>query len=89
MTRTARRWLIAVAIVAAALAVLAFFVSAGRALAAPVSNCNHDCDDGSHAMYAAIALGGVAVISTIVVALGSGRSRPSPSIPEARARPRA
>jgi len=89
MTRTARRWLIAVAIVSAALAVLAFFVSAGRGLAAPVSNCNHDCDDGSHAMYAAIALGGVAVISTIVVALGSGRSRPSPPIPEARARPRA
>jgi hypothetical protein len=87
MKRSTRRWLVVAAIVCGGLAAVAFLVSIGRGIAAPVSNCNRDCDDGTHAMYAAIVLGGVAVVSIVTAALaGPPPPAPPPQIPEARAR---
>jgi putative copper export protein len=90
MTKRTRRLFWLAAAVCAVLAVLMFLVSAGKGLAAPVSNCNRDCDDGTSAMYAACVFGGLFIVATVVAVLGRPpRSAPAPvQLPEARARPK-
>ena len=87
MTKLTRRLVMLAAVVSALIAVLMFLVSVGKGLAAPVSNCNRDCDDGTGATYAAFICGGLTVVLAIVAAFAPQRPRP-PELPEARVRPR-
>jgi hypothetical protein len=87
MTKPTRRLVVLAAVVSAVIAVLMFLVSVGKGLAAPVSNCNRDCDDGTGALYAALVCGGLTVVLAIVAALAPRTPAPT-ELPEARARPK-
>ena len=70
MTKRTRVLLVVGAVVSAVATVLMFLLSVGGGLAASVSNCNRDCDDGTRAMYAMFVFGGLTVVLAIVAALG-------------------
>jgi hypothetical protein len=76
LTKLKRRLLVLAAVICAVVTVLMFLLSVGGGLAASVSNCNRDCDDGTRAMYAMFVFGGLTVVLAIVAALG--RTPPSP-----------
>ncbi|MFT3692110.1 MAG: hypothetical protein QM831_03145 [Kofleriaceae bacterium] len=80
---TKRWWLVLATVVFALSAGIAAFIGVGKAVAAPVSNCNRDCDDGSFALMIATVLAGLAAISLVVTIYAYVRSRP-PRIPVAR-----
>jgi hypothetical protein len=90
MTKPTRRWLVLAAVVCAALAGMMFLVGVGEGLGGTVSSCSRDCSDGTGAIYAAVVLGGLAIVSLVVAALGRPGPPPAtpPQIPEARARPK-